>query len=216
MQGGRARCFAAVPVTLGVSVATRILPRVYFRPLSTSNRTILAVPDDGDSLGRAVQHEQEMKRIIVAFLAVSIASAVRAEAPGGSFVRGREYWRDYGKRIGIVVMAGNVDKPGPHYGWYWGDTSGMTQHLLDIGFPRENVFFLSYGPKAKENAALVHGPSTTDSIRATFKKAAELSGPDDLVYLYWIDHGNDQVLETYDGYLPHNGIGELNFRSLSC
>ncbi len=156
-----------------------------------------------------------MYRTRIAFLAVMMVSAAYAETPGGSYVRARECWRSYGKRIGIVVMAGDVDKPGPHYGWYWGDTSSMAKHLLDIGFPRENLFFLSYGAKAKENADLVHGTSTTESIRAAFKKVAEISGSDDLVYLYWIDHGNQQVFETHDGAISHGELGEL-IRAIKC
>ena len=76
-------------------------------------------------------------------------------------------WRPYGDRIGIVVMAGNVEhSPTPHYGWYWNDTFGMYTGLLELGFSPDKVFFLSYGPEAAEHEDAVWGKPTTKNTKA--------------------------------------------------
>ena len=128
----------------------------------------------------------------------------------------RSYWRPYEKRYGIVIMAGNVEGREPHYGWYWADTHGMYLQLLrHAGFSRENTFFLSYGKKARKHEQEVHAKSTTENIRKLLYRVSKLAGHDDLVYMYWIDHGNPRGFETYDGFLSHGEVGEL-IRAIRC
>ncbi len=147
---------------------------------------------------------------LLAYLATSAPAAEELDPPSSAF------WRPYANRYAAVVMAGNVEGREPHYGWYWSDTYGMVRELIDReGFPAENVFLLAYGPKADKHADAVRGPSTTTEIRKLFKHLAEVAGPDDLVYLYWVDHGDRNAFATYDGQLPHRELGGL-IRSIPC
>lgn len=152
-----------------------------------------------------------MKRhaiLLLLFLSVPADAAFA----GGSAT----YWRPYGRRFAVVVMAGNVVGREPHYGWYWADTWGMYRELIDReGFPAEDVYFLSYGPKADENAQAVHATSTTENVRKVLRLVAQRSGPDDLVYLYWVDHGGPQTFETFDGHLEHRELGRL-IQAIRC
>jgi hypothetical protein len=149
--------------------------------------------------------------ILLAVLAPSVSDAAGEDpATPGSF------WRPYARRFALVVMAGNVEGREPHYGWYWTDTHCMVRELVDReGFAPEDVFFLAYGPRAKEHGDLVRGPSTTAKIRETLHHLAKVAGKDDLVYLYWVDHGSPSVFATYDGHIRHVEVGGL-IRSIRC
>ncbi|MHC4597958.1 MAG: C13 family peptidase [Planctomycetota bacterium] len=153
-----------------------------------------------------------MKRSI--FIILFLAHGV-AVAAGEPFTSSGGYWKKYAKRFGIVVMAGNVEGREPHYGWYWNDTYRMVQFLREEGFPKEHVFYLTYGEKAKKHKDEVYGPSTTDNVVNVFAHVAGVAGPEDLVYLYWIDHGNQRGLETYDGEIGHKELGIL-FRQIKA
>jgi hypothetical protein len=150
-----------------------------------------------------------MRRAVLAvgMTLLSLCAVVEGEEEG--FVRPKSFWRPYENRYGIVVMAGNVEGQQPLYGWYWNDTSRMYRFLLDDGFPKENVFFLAYGNKAREAKGLVRGKSTTQEIRRVFGEVADRAASNDLVYLYWIDHGSRRSFGTYDGAISHDELGRL-------
>ncbi|GEM_PF-3548103 len=129
--------------------------------------------------------------------------------PDRRFVRPGGYWKPYAKRYAIVVMAGRVKPPAPHYRWYWNDTWRMVQELRKQGFPKRNICYLAYGKNVAEHRGDVAGPSTTSNIRRALREIARKAGPDDLVYLYWIDHGNQRLFNTYDGFIAHAELGNL-------
>jgi hypothetical protein len=145
--------------------------------------------------------------LVVPVSLVLLCALTRAGEEG--FVGKRFFWRPYENRYGIVVMAGNVEGQQPHYGWYWNDTSGMYRFLVDEGFLRKNVYFLAYGKKARKAKDIVCGASTTQEIRRVFRRVASHAKANDLVCLYWIDHGNRRAFDTYDGAIGHDEIGRL-------
>ncbi|HNQ23954.1 MAG TPA: protein kinase [Phycisphaerae bacterium] len=118
-------------------------------------------------------------------------------------------WRGYGQRYAIIVMGGHAPADTKHYGWYWNDTFGMYEELKARGFSDENIYFLSYGPKAAEHPEAVDAESTTENIRAAYRWAREKCTADDLLYVYWVDHGGANDFQTYDGNITHAELGEL-------
>ena len=117
-------------------------------------------------------------------------------------------WVPYGERYAIVIMGGNEGYTTNHYGWYWGDTYGMVTKLkTNFGFADSNICFLSYGPSAAAHASEVNDTSTIANIQTAYSWAAQKCGPDDLLYIYWIDHGNPTSFEAHDGLLNHSQLG---------
>jgi len=161
-------------------------------------------------------HSATTKRIVSLVVAGVTILCTPSAASAQRVLERQSYWRPYGDRYGIVIMAGNVEGREPHYGWYWADTHGMYLQLLrDAGFSKEKVFFLSYGKEARKQGQDVHAKSTTEEIRKVFVRVAKLAGPEDLVYLYWVDHGNRRGFETYDGFISHAEVGKL-IRAVHC
>ncbi len=116
-------------------------------------------------------------------------------------------WQPYGDRYAIIVMGGNVT--GQMYVWYWGDTYGMYTELTDRGFTAENIQFLSYGPSADEHPEAVDGVSTTANIIAAYQWAEQNCTADDLLYIYWVDHGSPSYFVAHDGNITHSQLGNL-------
>jgi hypothetical protein len=87
---------------------------------------------------------------------------------------------------------------GQRYLWYWGDTGGMYRQLIDIGFGAENIFFLSYGDSTNAHPEMVDKISTKSNVEWAFNEIQELSSEDDLVYVYWVSHGNKNSWECHD------------------
>jgi hypothetical protein len=116
-------------------------------------------------------------------------------------------WNEYMNRYAIIVMGGNVS--GQMYDWYWGDTYGMYTELIDRGFTPENIYFLSYGWQADAHPMDVDALSTTANIQAAYTWAAMHCGPDDLCYIYWVDHGSPTHFITHDGQISHVQLGVM-------
>ena len=118
-------------------------------------------------------------------------------------------WLSYRQRFAIIVMGGSVPPNSRHYGWYWNDTFKMYNQLKDLGFTDENIRFLSYGPNAREHDTAVDATSTVDNIRAAYQWAARVCTKDDLLYIYWVDHGNQSSFEAHGELLGHHELGKL-------
>jgi hypothetical protein len=106
-------------------------------------------------------------------------------------------WQPYGERYAIIVMGGHVADGSQHYIWYWNDTYSMYTELVSYGFTDENIYFMSYGSSAEEHSEIVDAIPTTDNIRAAFQWAQQVCTPDDLLYIYWVDHGSPSSFVTY-------------------
>jgi hypothetical protein len=118
-------------------------------------------------------------------------------------------WQPYGDRYAIIVMGGNVDPESQHYIWYWGDTYGMYTELESYGFTAENIHFLSYGPSAEQHPEAVDGISTTENIRLAYQWAEQVCTSEDLLYIYWVDHGSPTAFQTNNGAITHAELGTL-------
>jgi hypothetical protein len=116
-------------------------------------------------------------------------------------------WCDYGERYAIVVMGGNVS--GQIYRWYWGDTGGMYRELISYGFSGESIYFLSYGDSANAHPDWVDATSTTANIITAYAWAQANCTDEDLLYIYWVDHGSPTEFVTYDGSITHAQLGTL-------
>jgi len=117
-------------------------------------------------------------------------------------------WSPYQDRYAIIVMGGHVTGP-PHYQWYWGDTYGTYRQLLDHGFAASDIYFLSYGDSATAHPEAVDAVSTTQGILAAYAWARDECDAEDLLYIYWVDHGSPTAFETYDGTIAHRDLGTL-------
>ena len=118
-------------------------------------------------------------------------------------------WYEYGERYSIIVMGGNEPSHGQLYRWYWGDTHGMYTQLKDIGFTDENIYFLSYGDSAAAHPDHVDATSIRASIRDAYAWAADVCTEDDLLYIYWVDHGSQTAFLAHDGNISHSELGTL-------
>lgn len=108
-------------------------------------------------------------------------------------------WRSYAQRYAIVVMGGNVS--GQMYKWYWNDTSGQVWAMMDWGFAPEDIFYLSYGDSADAHPELADTTSTYVNVKAAFDTVAARATPDDLVHVWWVDHGNTSGFEVHNGFV---------------
>jgi hypothetical protein len=151
--------------------------------------------------------------MIAAFAGLCPAAGIQSEQ-GGDVWCGTStkinslQWNPYAERYAIVVMGGHVTGP-PHYQWYWGDTGGMYNELVSYGFTADNVFFLSYGDSAGIHPDWVDTLSTTACVVAAFQWAQARCRPNDLLYIYWVDHGSTVSFDTYDGIITHAELGTL-------
>jgi len=112
---------------------------------------------------------------------------------------GAGQWKPYGHRYAIVVMGGNVS--GQMYRWYWNDTSGKVWTLMDWGFAPEDIIYLSYGDSANVHPELVDDISTKANVQAAFDTVAAKVTQDDLVHVWWVDHGNTSGFEVHNGFV---------------
>ncbi|MCK4340697.1 MAG: hypothetical protein KAY37_03100 [Phycisphaerae bacterium] len=134
----------------------------------------------------------------------TLTYTIHCEGTGGGGA-----WQNYGQRYAIIVMGGNVPHGSQHYQWYWGDTYGMYTELESYGFTAENVHFLSYGPEADAHPEAVDGISTTANIQAAYQWVQQVCTADDLLYIYWVDHGSTTSFQTNDGNITHAALGTL-------
>ncbi len=138
---------------------------------------------------------------------------------------GKGTWHSYEDRYAIIVMGG--DEPNPDtarrrrlYMYYWMDTSGMHEELESYGFDEDNIYFLSYGDSADNHPDIVDGSSTVANIETAYAWAAGVCDENDLLYIFWVDHG-DTVIETstdttrvcnlvaHDGRITDSEYGDL-------
>lgn len=108
-------------------------------------------------------------------------------------------WKTYDHRYAIVVMGGNVT--GQMYRWYWNDTSGKAWALMSWGFAPEDIIYLSYGDSATAHPELVDGVSTKANVKAAFDSIAAKATYNDLVHVWWVDHGNTSGFEVHNGFV---------------
>jgi len=118
-------------------------------------------------------------------------------------------WQSYGQRYAIIVMGGDVS--GQSYDWYWGDTYEMYTNLRSYGFSAQNIYFLSYGEGGGDppDPDAVDAESTTDNIRDAYAWAQQVCTSEDLLYIYWVDHGSRTAFVTHDGTISHAELGTL-------
>ena len=128
-----------------------------------------------------------------------------------AFTFGSAYagWHPYGERYAIIVMGGHEDPGSQLYRWYWGDTGGMYRELISYGFAGENIQFLSYGDSANAHPDWVDGTSTIANVRAAYNWAQSQCSAEDLLYIYWVDHGSRTSFLLYDGNITHAELGTL-------
>jgi hypothetical protein len=113
-------------------------------------------------------------------------------------------WVPYGNRYGLIVMGGNVVNP--TYGYYWTDTSNMYNALKAAGFTDANIYFLSYGSSAS-GQTIVDRTSTRDNVLWALDQIIARSTRDDLVYVFWVDHGTETYFEVQGGNVTHSEFG---------
>jgi hypothetical protein len=119
---------------------------------------------------------------------------------------GRGEWMEYAHRYAIVVMGGNVT--GQMYRWYWNDTSGEVWTLMDWGFAPEDIIYLTYGDSAAVHPELVDGVSNYADVEAAFASIAEVATPEDLVHVWWVDHGSPSGFQVHDGFVYFTTLRE--------
>lgn len=121
-------------------------------------------------------------------------------------------WFPYSNRYAVVIMGANVS--GQMYFWYWNDTGSMYRQLIDLGFIAENIFFLSYGDSANVHPEMVDKTSTKANVQWAFNEIKKLATNDDLVYVFWISHGDNEIWECHDQAMTfssyHNLIKNIN------
>ncbi|MCK4251879.1 hypothetical protein KAX97_10545, partial [candidate division WOR-3 bacterium] len=122
-------------------------------------------------------------------------------------------WQPYGNRYAIVVMGGNVT--GQMYRWYWNDTSGKVWALMSWGFAPEDIIYLTYGDSANVHPELVDGISTKANVKAAFDTIAAKATYDDLVHVWWVDHGNTSGFQVHDGFVYFTELKEW-IDSIDC
>jgi hypothetical protein len=93
-------------------------------------------------------------------------------------------------------MGGDVT--GQYYTYYWQDTYGMYQHLIGLGFTAENIYFLAYGSDADAHPEAVDRVSTKANVWWAFDQVRFRYTTNDLVYVFWVDHGNDQLFNLHN------------------
>jgi hypothetical protein len=113
----------------------------------------------------------------------------------------------YQQRYAIIVMGGNVTDQ--TYQRYWEDTRGMYQDLISYGFTGNDIYFLSYGDSADAHPDWVDAVSSTAAIIAAFQWVQIQCTSNDLLYIYWVDHGTTTAFETNDGTITHSQLGNL-------
>jgi len=118
-------------------------------------------------------------------------------------------WQPYGERYAIIIMGGNEPSSGQLYRWYWGDTGGMFHELLSYGFTGDNIYFLSYGDSANAHPDWVDAVSTTNNIRSAYQWAQTRCSANDLLYIYWVDHGTPTYFNTNGGIMTYTELGTL-------
>jgi hypothetical protein len=118
-------------------------------------------------------------------------------------------WQPYADRYAIIVMGGDVSVGSDHYRWYWADTYGMYTELKTHGFTDANIYFLSYGDSADAHSDIVDAVSTTQNIKTAYQWAQDQCTDEDLLYIFWVDHGSETSFETNDGTISHSELGTL-------
>ncbi|MFH1690786.1 MAG: immunoglobulin domain-containing protein [Candidatus Eisenbacteria bacterium] len=145
---------------------------------------------------------------MIPLLAVAVTAC--ASGPVG------DVWTDYDDRYAIIVTGGDTSNVDAElYGYYWADTYGMHEELLDRGFVADNIYFLSWGDSADVHPAAVDTISNTVNIQAAYTWAQGVCTADDLLYVYWVDHGAHDSLYvhtyfvTHDGYIRDDALGTM-------
>ncbi len=111
-------------------------------------------------------------------------------------------WVPYSQRYAVIVMGSwnNAQQ----YIWYWVNTFAMYNELKTLGFTDENIYFLASGDSLAAHPGLV---DTTNSNRATvqwaFDEVMSRSTKEDLLYIWWVDHGDTLGFPMPDDHLPY-------------
>ncbi len=109
-------------------------------------------------------------------------------------------WVPYGQRYAVIVM-GSWDNA-QQYIWYWVNTFAMYNELKTLGFADENIYFLADGDSLAVHPGVV---DTTNSNRVTvqwaFDEVKSHSTEDDLLYIWWVDHGNSSGFSMPQDFL---------------
>ena len=110
-------------------------------------------------------------------------------------------WVPYSERYGVVIMGG--PDSGQLYKWYWGDTSGMYYELRDLGFGDDNILFLAWGDSADAHPEIVDKSTTKSNVQWAFDQIETQSTANDLVYVFWVDHGGPQLFNLPGDNITH-------------
>ena len=113
-------------------------------------------------------------------------------------------WVPYANRYGLVVMGGDVS--GATYGYYWSDTTNMYNVLRAAGFTDANIYFLAYDSSAS-GQTIVDRTTTRDNVLWALDQIIARSTRDDLVYIFWVDHGSQTYFEVQGGNVTHSEFG---------
>lgn len=120
--------------------------------------------------------------ILLGFLVINPQVTLSQAEPQGR-------WVSYGNRYAVIVMGGPAE--GQLERWYWEDTSGMYKLLKGLGFTDDNIYFLSWGQYASSQS-IVDRPTTKENVKWAFEQVRAKSTANDLVYIFWVDHGDQQ------------------------
>ena len=119
-------------------------------------------------------------------------------------------WCPYENKYAIVVMGGSQAPETNLYGWYWGDTYGMYNRLINnFDFEPDNIRFLSYGDSLEAHPDEVYGISTIANVTSAYNWLIETSTEEDLCFVYWVDHGGTTSFLLNNGTMSHYNIGLL-------
>jgi len=118
---------------------------------------------------------------------------------------GQTDWVPYKHRYALIVMGGG--ESGQMYGYYWTDTSNMYSKLKATGFTDANIYFCSYGSSAS-GQSIVDKTSTRTNVLWALGKLASRSTHEDLVYIFWVDHGTDTLFNIQGGDVTHAEFGQ--------
>ncbi len=141
-----------------------------------------------------------MKKMLALLALLSLPACQSGQAP----IRPEREWTEYGDRYALIIMgpAGNEWL----YRLYWNTCFGQYKELVDhFGFSERNIRFLSYGREMRRHKECVHGEATIQNVKKAYEWAASACRPMDLLYVYWISHGDAGAFHLDRG-VPHGAL----------
>jgi hypothetical protein len=111
-------------------------------------------------------------------------------------------WRPYANRYAIIVMSDgrNSDK------YFWPVTRSMYKSLRTIGFAKKNIRFLAPSKYVANYPDVVFGQATETKIEEAYGWAKSVCTSEDLLFIFWISHGQSSVFTTAGNPVKHSTL----------